>query len=606
MNFQELYRRLGEIYSAADFEANTRKLYELEKRVCHKDFARSSEWVAETMRKAGFEQVERIAHVADGETAAYDAVMPEAWDLEGRAVLKVVSPWPESERILADSDGIAFAAATWSGPTPDEGSTGELILYNSRHPERARGRWVLCGMMPTGIMIQELARAGALGIVATDYEQGWQDPDSTRWMNGPGQWGWYYVKEDSRLPVFAITTRRAMRLQNELQNGQRIVLHGVLKARIGKGEIYTVTGVIPGESREEYAIFAHMYEPFLSDDASGVAAGIEIGRMLKNSGLKLKKSLRVVFSMEHYGFLAYLAMGTHHIRAAMNMDMPASPMYRDLGLPLHWRMSAVCLPFFSDLLMQKIFEECEPELRIDSHPGTLSDDTMAGEPILNIPTNWLFVEISPSPLHHSSNRIFADVDWDLSKTVVCLTTTLAAFMLTAERVDFEILLDDFRRLARHQAERYADDTAFERKLHCDFIVGELMSLNRWEDGLMTEEAAEEAVRDLRLPDPEQIAETPNEKTAAQMVVQRLQGGMPWSLANIPYEERIHFGTTVNHLCFTLLDGKRTVLEAIRMTDAMLRVVTSDKSIGNTVEQLRYLAGYGYFQILRDANTKGRS
>ena len=127
MNFENLYRQLDTLYSAADFEANTRKLYELEKRVCHRDFAQSTEWLAETMRKAGFEQVERIAHAADGETSAYDAIMPEAWDLEGRAVLKVVSPWPESERILADSDEIAFAAATWSGPTPDEGSTGASI-----------------------------------------------------------------------------------------------------------------------------------------------------------------------------------------------------------------------------------------------------------------------------------------------------------------------------------------------------------------------------------------------------------------------------------------------------------------------------------------------
>ena len=381
MNFEKFYNQIGTIYSAADFEANTRKLYELEKRVCHGDFARSSEWLAETMRHAGFERVERIAHPADGETVAYDAIMPEAWNLEDRAVLKVVSPWPEAERIIADSDEIAYAAATWCGPTPDEGSTGELILFDPEHPEKACGKWVFCETVPSGGINQPLAHAGALGIVATDFKQGWRDPDSTRWMNGQGQWGWYYVKEDLRLPIFIITARRGMKLKNELLNGRKVVLHGVLKARIGKGEIYTVTGVIPGESEEEYAIFAHMYEPFLSDDASGVAAGIEIGRMLKNSGLKLKKSLRVVFSMEHYGFLAYLAMKTHHIKAAMNMDMPASLMYRDLGLPLHWRMSAVSLPFFGDQLMLKILEECEGELRIDSRPGTLSDDTMAGEQI---------------------------------------------------------------------------------------------------------------------------------------------------------------------------------------------------------------------------------
>ena len=599
MDLQKLYRRFDKLYSAEDVAENARELYGMEKKVCHRDFDRSTVWLAETMRKAGFERVERIAHAADGVTSFYDATMPEAWDLEGRAFLKVLSPWPEEERIIADTEEIAFAAATWCGATPDEGSTGELALYDREHPEKARGKWVFYDTMPRGAMIGELARAGALGIVATDFEQGWHDPDATRWMNGQGRWGWYYVKDDPRLPVFAITARRAMRLENELRNGRTVLLHGVLKARIGKGEVYTVTGVIPGESDEEYAIFAHLYEPFLSDDASGVAAGIEIGRMLKNSGLKLKKSLRVVFSMEHYGFLAYLARGTHRIRAAMNMDMPASLMYRDLGLPLHWRMSTVSLPFFTDLLMLKIIEECESGLLIDCRPGNLSDDNMAGEPILNIPTNWLFVEISPAPLHHTSSAVYAEVDWELAGTVTKLVTTLAAFMLTAEREDFESLLGDLRRLARIQAGRHAGDTPFERKVHCDFAAGELLSVNSWMPGLLTAAEAETAVADLRLPDPGLAPKTPNEKTAAQMTVRRLCGGTPWSLAKIPCGRRIDFGKPVERLYFTLLDGKRTVFEAVRMTDAMLGSVTSDENIGKAVAHLRYLARYGYFEILRD-------
>ena len=182
MDLKKLYKQFAGIWSAADFEANTRKLYELEKRVCHDDFDRSTAWVADTMRNAGFEHVERIAHAADGETTVCDATMPEAWNLEGRAVLKVVSPWPEGERIIADTDEIAYAAATWCGPTPDEGSEGELILFDPAHPEKARGKWVLCETLPNGVINQPLARAGALGIVVTDFEQGWRDPDSTRWM----------------------------------------------------------------------------------------------------------------------------------------------------------------------------------------------------------------------------------------------------------------------------------------------------------------------------------------------------------------------------------------------------------------------------------------
>ena len=91
-----------------------------------------------------------------------------------------------------------------------------------------------------------------------------------------------------------------------------------------------------------------------------------------------------------------------------------------------------------------------------------------------------------------------------------------------------------------------------------------------------------------------------------MVVLRLQGGTPWSLAKIPYDERVCFGKPVERLYFTLLDGNRTVFEAIRMTDAMLRRVTPDEDIGKAVEQLRYLARYGYFKILRDGERKAGS
>lgn len=605
MDLQALYRKFGTLYSPERFRTETVQLYELEKRVCHRDFDRSTAWVADTMREAGFQHVERIAHAADGVTAAYDAVMPEAWDLDGRAVLKIVSPWPEEERIVADSAEIAYAAATWCGPTPDEGSTGPLTLFDPGHPEKCRGKWVFYEDMPRGAMIPDLARAGALGIVATDFEQGWHDPDSTRWMNGQGRWGWYYVKEDPRLPIFVITARRGMMLKNELLNGREVTLHGVLKARIGKGEIYTVTGVIPGESEEEYAIFAHMYEPFLSDDASGVAAGIEIGRMVKNADLKLKRSLRVVFSMEHYGFLAYLAMKTHHIKAAMNMDMLATTMYRDLGFPLHWRMSTAGLPFFGDMLMLKIIGECEPSLRLDCCPGNLSDDTMAGEPLLNIPTNWLYVENNPSPLHHSSSAIFADVDWALAEKVTKLVTVFATFLLTAGRSDYEGVLGDFRRLARAQVRRYADDGPCDRRVRCDFAAGELLSLNGWAGDLLSAEEAEGAVADLRLPGPGLMPRTHNERIAAQMVVERLQGGTPWSLARIPHAERIDFGRPCKPLCLVLLDGRRTLLEALHIDDVMRRERTPEPLIGTAIRYLRYLAGYGYFKILRDGGEEPR-
>ena len=603
MDFTALYRRLGAAFSPTDYEADTRRIYELEKRVCHQDFAVSTAWLADRLRAEGFSDVERIAHRCDGVTAAYDAIMPQAWDLDGRATLDIVSPWPEGERRIADSDEIAYSAATWSGPTPEGGATGEAVFWDPEHPEKARGKWVLVDGMPKGAVNQPIARAGALGIVATDFAQGWRDPDSTHWMNGQGQWGWYYVKEDLRIPIFVITARRAMKVWTEVKNGRPVRLKGVLPARISDGSIYTVTARIPGESEEEYGIFAHLYEPFLSDDASGVAAGIQIGRMLKNSGLRLKKSLRVVFSMEHYGFMAYLALKRHHLRAAMNMDMLSTTMCRELGFPLQWRLSAPCLPFFGDLLMRRILELCAPDLRIDEMPATLSDDTMGGEPLLGVPTNWLFVENEPSPFHHSSNPIFNDVDWDLGRRVATLDAAFAAFLLTATPADYAELLPDLKRLATVRLERYRDEEPWRRNARCDFATGQLRSVNDWCPGAIADDEAEAAVAAWRLPDepPAPLAE--NERIAAQMVVQRLVPGTPWSLANIPYEKRSYCGRgRINRIYYTLLDGRRTLLEALRIADASLGTHADDDAIGDVIRFLRLLAQYGYVRILRDAQS----
>lgn len=41
-------------------------------------------------------------------------------------------------------------------------------------------------------------------------------------------------------------------------------------SKLYEDQIYTLTARIPGESEKEYALLAHLYEPFASDDASGL------------------------------------------------------------------------------------------------------------------------------------------------------------------------------------------------------------------------------------------------------------------------------------------------------------------------------------------------
>ena len=106
-----------------------------------------------------------------------------------------------------------------------------------------------------------------------------------------------------------------------------------------------------------------------------------------------------------------------------------------------------------------------------------------------------------------------------------------------------------------------DDTAWSRKVKCDFISKQLMSLNRIADGVFTEEEVSSIVDPLRLDGSTLAASNEVEERALSMVVARTQPGTPWSLAKVPAAEKRSFSYVPQPLHLALMDGKRSVLES---------------------------------------------
>ena len=93
----------------------TLKLHELERSTSNSAFKASTDYVMELMHEAGLSDIERYPLPCDGTTTFGDCTMPEAWDCIGRCHLEVVSPeFPETERILADTDTEPLNASSWS------------------------------------------------------------------------------------------------------------------------------------------------------------------------------------------------------------------------------------------------------------------------------------------------------------------------------------------------------------------------------------------------------------------------------------------------------------------------------------------------------------
>ena len=581
---------------SADFLKNTAKtLNDLEKDGCYSSFDVSTRFVMRAMQEAGFTCIERISMKADGVNSAFDAVMPQAWERTGRCFLEVVGDIPEDmSPILADTDETTFATSAWAGATAENGDTGEAVLYDPENLENMRGKWVFFDSMPRGTVSIPLLAAGAFGVVTTDFKQGTADPDATRWLNGTGSYGWYHVKGEPHVPMFCLTARRAGILKKHLESGRKITLRGVIKSKVYDGEIYTVTGIIPGEKKEEFLLAGHLYEPFLNDNACGVSAAIEIGRMISSSGIIPKKTLRVVFSMEHYGLAQYYAqhLHTHRIFAALNIDCLIGFTYRELGDELHFRLSPCTAPFAGDLLLEHILRTYSFRFRWKTGFGNLSDDTIGGDPEIGIPTNWIYSKTNV--FHHTNGRLFADVDWEMSQKLLEVLASYVMFAVNSSNEDVKALLPELEKIALEFLK--PDDTPFARKVKCDFISGELQSLNRIAGGSITDAEIENTLAKYRLPGAFITAANEAEIAASQMIVTRTQPGTPWSLEKIPAAEKRTFSYIPQPLHLALMDGKRSLLEAIKIYDVFNCNTMPPEKITSVIEYLKYLEKYGYLTI----------
>ena len=562
-------------------------------------FDSSTKYIMEALAKAGFTKVERFAHPADGTTSAYDCIMPQAWDLAGRSTLTIVEgAVPEYSRVLADTAVNPVHALIWSAPTPAGGVTCELVDYDALDKEHldVKGKWVLYnqnnGSDLDGGVYRALAEAGAAGIAVSNLAPIDDAPDDLAWINGQGRNGWYHAKEDPRLPVFALAPRRAVALAEELRQG-RIIVHAEMNTRVYDGEIYTVTAVIPGESSEEYALIAHVYEPFAGDDAQGFGAICELGRLLNSRGIRLKKTLRVIICMELYGLAAYLAVPEHrrNVIAGFNMDSLTGTSSDITAFRLSPIFNAACTDWFFTDWFNRYFPECN----WTKEWGNLSDDTFGGDPALGIPTNWIH---SPCGDYHHNTGIFFKPNWRDMRTKLPVFAAAIETLLTMDS------FPDYSDMALNEYEARAKDILFndklsnhERKcyLEAEFMrqSGRLKFAERFDghpreiSGLLR--AHEERLAQVQaLPYQEFNAA---EYRALNLKVTAKVMGPPFSLSRVPFPERRKIKGL--RTLWPLFDGSRSLLDCIRMIDADSGRRTSKKEIKEVIETLRYTAKYGY-------------
>ncbi len=613
----EFYEKLCSLYSHERITKNIETLYNLEKPRGYSVFRESTAWCKDVLEKAGFSDVRRIAHKADGETASYDFIMPQAWDLCGRSSLEIVEPVKE---VIADTDLDTIYASEYSAPTPAGGLTAELVDYadlDPEHPE-CKGKYVFHrGYLPAQHpRYNTLAAAGCAGIVYAAFETTTHSPDVPTWTNGHGHIGWYHLKEDPVVPTFCVSPKTGIKLLELLAKG-KVVLHGEMNTKIYDGDLYTVTATIPGKSDEEFALLGHLYEPFRSDDAQGFGVGVEVALILKKlieDGVlpQPEKTLRLIFSMERYGFAAFFANHDKKILAATSIDTLTCEATKTLNLEVKIVESPMSLPFFGDMLFYELMNAFYPEVYCKLFPGTLSDDCWMAESTVDIPNNWCVSGCSDArgDYHHCSAPIFDGVRYEQLAKLVPMLAASTAIMICAGREDFVKLADKLEKTAAFWLESQKNfvagraaagqllrqDAAWKNHQAEILYMGRMASFNRFYPDVVTPVLPSHWAENYCANLPER-ALTAAEERAKGKCYRIIQTAIPFSQARVPAEERVSWPGNYE-LIWALLSPERSVLDAIRLQDAAFSITTSDEMIDYYLSYFAFLEKYGYLEEVK--------
>jgi len=390
-----------------------RHVYATDRWFTYPKFQETAEYVKRTMGDIGLKNIEVLGAPADGVSQAGFWTMPLAWDAKS-ARLEIIEPVVSSEeRILADYQKIPTSLGMWSGPTPPEGLTAEVVeLRGADETAIAKmslqGKLVLTDHNPAGFK-WALVKAGAVGAINAFTE----DPDlqdGRQWINAWGDNGWAFTKGSTPLLSFSISPRQAALVRKLLAEHGTVRVRATVDSRYYSGVYPYVTGVIPGTGPEEVMTLGHSSEQGAEDNATGVAAILEslatLNRLIADGKLPPpRRSIRILVMGELYGSMHYIATHPDRMRrtvAAMCMDTPAAS-YGLAGTEYTFYMNPHVAKSYTDAFILRVAEEYFPAVGRPwhAHPFMSGTDTYLAEPAVNVPTVWAYSG-SGVETHHNS------------------------------------------------------------------------------------------------------------------------------------------------------------------------------------------------------------
>ena len=381
------------------------------------------------MKERGFDEAVIEETPADGKTMSGAWTNPLGWDAKS-ATLEVIEPkLPDEFRYLCNYLDTPTSLNAWSAPTPKEGIETELVLWEGKDSSdlaklNARGKIVLTGN-GTRAYKRYLDSSGILGFVGDQIESPNEDfINATQWLNGwtdlPG--GWWMTSYSSRNNFgFSISQKKANYLRDLLRKGTTVRVRAKIDSRYYTDDTLPfVSGLVKGTGPEEVFITAHSNEWGAGDDAAGCSAVLEtvatLNDLIKSGKLpRPKRSLRVLLGAEMYGSLPYVQKHLDRFKntvAGVCCDTGASN-WDEATTRIGIYMNPNVCPTFTDAVYPEIVKQYldrySPPRTYDIRPFSMGTDTYFCEPMIGVPTNWIWLGAG-NHLHHNSMDTIEKVD----------------------------------------------------------------------------------------------------------------------------------------------------------------------------------------------------
>ena len=513
----------------------TDKLCRIEMGQTFRHYHQAIDHICDLMREAGIPNVERFTCPADGKTVYEDKRMPIAWD----ATVGKLTLCDAAQTVAADFSVHPFHLIKGSMSTPPGGKIVRIITEQQfLAGEDPRGAMVMLETTtaPRGTVLKPILDQGGCGVISDFLVGRYEHPDALQWVAGCTEGSnWHVQSEDRDFIGFSVTLRMGDKIR-QLAN------RGSLRARVecdGRrfaGELPAATALIPGRRPEEIWLLAHTFEPLLDDDANGVIAGIEVARQIMAMGMP-EYSLRLIFTMEFYGYAAFHANFKGKVIGGANLDsMPANSRMSCLLIP---PISSV--PFHGVGILKEIAESFKNILPCKISTPECFDDMSLSDSSTAVPTVWFLRLLKPgvTNLWHNSAQ------------------TEKGFLEPSPFADYTALATVWFHQALFHPGKAAELPKFEIK--------EVSS--PWRD------------------------------YAAKQIYARAQQGLPYDLVRIPKDQRrpLPDGMLYGPMASLLsgMDGKKNLAQIILETEADRQVSLTDARIKKYVDAINYLTDWGY-------------